>query len=195
MIFWILLWLFLLVTGLYPAYGAERKPPVMKLPQQILKEPTVPSGRKVINQALDIRIHPGEGRLTPPGELLLLSPGGKRIGQDPRSGRTYQEIPQAYYEYESIADAKSGAAGPKSGIIYLPNPANGVYRLQVTGRITGKYFLEITAFNQGRPPLKALSRPRQIRKNEIQSYSIRCLFEKGGHLEVTPVKFFPGKQN
>lgn len=166
----------------------------MGAPGRMQEEATASTQQKSFRGPLDIRIHPGKGRLTPPGELLVLNPAGKKIGKDPRSGKAYQEIPYAYYEYEGIDDAQSGAPGPKSGIIHIPHPRPGVYGLKVIGRKTGRYRLEITAFDQGPHPFKFLSRSRRIRKNEVHRYSLRYPSEKGAGLKVAPAFVFPERK-
>ncbi len=192
------IWLLLLLLGtgggVFPASGAERETPRLMLPARMPQEPATPPRETVFRGALDVRIHPAEGKLTPPAELLLLNPAGRKIGKDPRSGRAYTEIPHAYYEYEGIDDAASGAPGPQSGTINLPNPVSGFYRLEVVGREAGRYLLEITAFAPDLKPSKALSRPRRIRKGEAHHYFIHYSPEKGAQLEVTPASFFPEKK-
>lgn len=192
---WRIFWLLLLLAAgvVFPASGAERTAPRLMLPAQEPPE-KAPPRETLFRGALDVRIHPAEGKLTPPGELLLLDPGGRKIGKDPRSGRAYAEIPQAYYEYEGIDDAESGAPGPRSGIINLPNPISGFHRLKVVGREPGEYLLEITAFGPNLQPAKALFAPRRIRQGEAHRYLIYYSLGKGAQLQVTPVSHFPERE-
>jgi hypothetical protein len=167
-----------------------RKTPVT--PSDIKKAPgTVPDPGSPFEGALDIRLHPEEGKLKPAAELLLSDPRGKRAGKDPRANRTYQEIPATYYERESLADASSGAPGPETAVLYVRNPPNGKYRLQVIGRAAGKYDLEITGEDRASNPSKAQFTNVKIRKGAVHHYVINYSNRPGAQIEVTAVQARP----
>lgn len=105
--------------------------------------------------AFDIRIHPVGTRMKSPSELLLTDPHGRKVGSDPRTSETYTEIPNSSYERESIADAMSGAPGPETAIIHIGNPVGGEYSLQVIGRTSSQYDLEIRGYDCDMDPSDA----------------------------------------
>ncbi len=135
--------------------------------------------------ALDIRIHPEEGKLKPAGELLLNDPQGRRTGKDARTNKTYQEILVSYYERESLADDVSGAPGPQTATINVQNPITGEYHLQVIGRVTGKYDLEVTGEDREGNPSKAEFTNVKIRKGAVHNYVISYSNKPNSKIEVT----------
>ena len=133
------------------------------------------------NKALDIRILPQEG------ELLLTDPSGQKLGQDPFTKTTYQEIPQAYYKRGSIPGGGSGPPGPKSASIYLGSPASGQYRLQVFGVATGSYNLEVIAYDQKRAMSKVTLTNIAIKQGGVNHFVIDYSNEPGAQIEVRQV--------
>jgi len=65
-------------------------------------------------------------------ELVLTDPRGRRLGVSPLTKAMYQEIPRAYY----------GAASNEGSELGVPEPADGVYTLDVVGTAVGRYELE-----------------------------------------------------
>ena len=47
----------------------------------------------------------------PPCELIIIDPQGRRVGYDPRTGTSYNEIPDAFYESTGLEDAETGDPG------------------------------------------------------------------------------------
>lgn len=129
--------------------------------------------------ALDIRIHPDQGKLQPPAELLLKDPGGRKIGFDPRTTRAYGEIPSAHYEFEGIDDAVSGAPGPRSGIIELRNPLPGTYVLDIIGTESGYYTIEITGFDKNLNTSKMFLKKTHTKPMAVRSFKFRYDSEHG----------------
>jgi hypothetical protein len=109
--------------------------------------------------ALDIRIHSQEGKLTPPADLLLEDPNGRKTGLDMRHGKAYKEIPEASYEFEVLAGEKpivadSGEIPLKAGVIAVKNPQSGEYTLEIIGKETGRYVIEIIGYDRDKKPSK-----------------------------------------
>ncbi|MDI6854540.1 MAG: hypothetical protein QME75_13165 [Deltaproteobacteria bacterium] len=123
--------------------------------------------------ALDVRIHPGEGKLQPPAELLLKDPRGRKIGHDPRAGKSYREIPLASYEFEGLDDAVSGAPGPQSGVIELRNPLAGIYVLEIIGKEPGRFSLEITGYDKDLNPSKIFLKETPIAPKGLRRFTFR----------------------
>jgi hypothetical protein len=133
-----------LVAGLTSQVSAQVAP----MPAPITKDFAADLRPEEFTGALDIRIHPEDGKLEPPAELLLKDPMGRRIGLDLRRGQTYREIPLAHYEFEGIDDAVSGAPGPQTGIIEIRNPVPGKYTLEIIGKETGYYSMSVRGYDR-----------------------------------------------
>ncbi len=167
----------------YQAFPQVGSPGVMTIPGPKERAPEGGSQPSEPAGGLDIRIHPEEGKMRPPAELLVNSPGGRKLGNDPRRRLVYQEIPGSYYEKEGLEDAESGEPGPESGVIYISAPDTGTYTLQVIGLETGKYTLELMGFfpeNSSRAEFLDVA----ILKGEIQEYAIDYSGQKRGSIEV-----------
>lgn len=175
------LWKHLVITFLWsfhfmavPGVGSQTAP-TATIPAPLQKDfaAEVPSTPEDFTGALDIRIHPEEGQLTPPADLLLRDPRGRKIGFDPRAGRTYREIPYAHYEFEGIDDAVSGAPGPQSGVIEIRNPLSGRYSLAVIGKETGHYTIEITGFDKNLETAKIFLKKAHIAPKAVRTFTFR----------------------
>jgi hypothetical protein len=137
--------------------------------------------------ALDIRIHPEDGELEPPAELLLKDPLGRKIGADPRHGKSYQEIPLAHYEFEGIDDAVSGAPGPQTGIIEIRNPVPGKYTLEVIGKTAGNYSMAIRGYDRNLKNTDIVLKKAKIAPGARRTFSF-TFSDQVGKSSVTPVK-------
>jgi len=138
--------------------------------------------------ALDIRIHSSEEKLYPPAELLLVDQEGRRTGHNPQTNKTYMEIPHASYEEESISDAVSGMPGPVTKIIHIRNPISGEYRLNVIGKESSEYDLEIQGYDCQMNPSHETFLNEEILKNSEQEYIIHYSNQKGSKVKVTSKK-------
>jgi len=166
------------------AASAEQAP-ALPMPTQIKKDFSAEVRPQDFTGALDIRIHPEGEALKPPAELLLKDPKGRRTGVEPRTGRTFKEIPQSFYEFEGIDDAVSGAPGPESGIIEVRNPVSGRYSLEIIGRAPGYYVIEITGYDKNLQPSKILLKKSKIIRGASRTFSFRYSPEPGKRI-VTP---------
>ena len=137
--------------------------------------------------ALDIRIHGEEDKLKPTAELLLIDPEGRRMGKDPRTGRTFSEMPNAFYEYEGIADLESGAPGPETGIVYVGNPVSGEFTLKVMGKASFAYALEVRGYDCEMGYSGGTFDHVSIHQNAEHTYLIKYSNEKGSRVEVTRI--------
>jgi hypothetical protein len=134
--------------------------------------------------ALNIRIHPHGDELEPPAELLLIDPTGRKIGQDPITGKIFEEVPDAWYGYEGIDDAVTGAPGPQTAIIDMRNPVTGRYTLQVIGKESAKYDLSIRGYDRDMEPSDAEFLDVMIQKGYEHRYLIEYSNDKGSQIEV-----------
>jgi hypothetical protein len=138
--------------------------------------------------ALDIRIHAPEGKLSPSAELLLIDPKGRKTGHDPRTHKTYTEIPRSAYEGEYISDAVTGAPGPVTKIIDIRNPPIGRYRLQVIGIEHSLYDLEIRGYDCDMNPSDDKFMHVMIDRDSVHEYIIQYSNKKGSTINVSPRK-------
>jgi hypothetical protein len=138
-----MVWAFL-TAGL----ASQAHPQVAPMPAPITRDFAAEVRPEDFTGALDIRIHPEDGKLEPPAELLLKDVKGRKIGSDPRLGLTYKEIPHSHYEFEGIDDAETGAPGPQTGIIEIRNPVPGKYTLEIIGKTAGRYSLSIRGYDR-----------------------------------------------
>ena len=189
LISWFLLSILLAASWVSPAWCQGRQVPVLPLPAPVSNPVASPPHEKTSNSWLVIAIHPREGKLKPPGELMLSDPRGRKIGNDPLLKKVYQEIPQASYEFEGIDDDITGEPGPQSGTIYILNQLDGPYTLRVFGLETGMYLLEI---RESVSDSKFISRSQTILQGDVHCYLI-SYSSKGAGIEVTPTQ--PAPQN
>jgi hypothetical protein len=139
---------------------------------------------------LDIRLHPEEGKLSPPAELLLQDPQGRWIGYDPRRLQNYQGIPRASYDMESLEDEETGAPGPETAIINLPNALSGNYILRVIATERGKYTLEVRAYDRDLSVTEMQFAGMATKRGAVNYYLIRFSHRQGTvtRLEVRPTR-------
>ncbi len=88
-------------------------------------------------------VRQGRSESTDVGELVLTDPRGSRLGVSPLTKATYKEIPRAYY----------GAASNEGSELGVPEPADGVYTLDVVQRP-----------RSSRGPLRNHRTPRSLRR-------------------------------
>ena len=167
------------VSFLGSLYAGAPSPTTRKAPLQESSD-----RRSTAAGGLDVRIHPEEGKLKPAADLLLYDPQGRKTGKDPAAKSAYQEIPSSYSERESLADDTSGSPGPETAVIYVRNPAAGEYQLQVIGRFTGKYDLEITGEDStGNPSRVAFTNVKTLSGN-VHRYVINYPSSPGAKIAV-----------
>jgi hypothetical protein len=138
--------------------------------------------------ALDIRIHSSEEKLHPPAELLLIDQQGRKTGHNPQTNKIYMEMPHSSYEEESISDAVSGMPGPVTYIIHIRNPISGEYRLNVIGKESSEYDLEIKGYDCQMNPSHETFLNEKILKNSEKGYTIQYSSKKGSKIRVFPIR-------
>jgi len=133
---------------------------------------------------LDVRIHAAEGKLKPAADLLLFDPQGRKTGKDSSARRTFKEIPFSSYERESLTDDTGGAPGPETAVINVRNPAAGEYQLEVIGRFTGRYDLEIAEENNTGEPARVAFVNVKILRGAVHRYVINYPRSQGAKIAV-----------
>jgi hypothetical protein len=75
-----------------------------------------------------------------PVSLLLTDPSGRRLGDDPSTRASYDEIPRAYYEAAGLEDDETGQQeDDPAKSMFIPAPIPGQYRLKVSSTAEGAY--------------------------------------------------------
>ena len=89
--------------------------------------------------------------LASPAELLITDSQGRKLGKDPTTNTFYDEIPRAKYGQEGPILTSDITLDPnqihKTKVIYISEPINGQYQLQVIGTGEGDYSLESAFFD------------------------------------------------
>ncbi|GAB4362793.1 MAG: hypothetical protein Kow00128_02910 [Deltaproteobacteria bacterium] len=83
-----------------------------------------------------------EIRLGSPAEILVIDPSGRRTGYDSSSGSDLHEIPSSAYFLDGIDDDLSGETEPEVRTLFIDEPIDGLYRIQVIGTGTGEFWIK-----------------------------------------------------
>jgi hypothetical protein len=174
-----------LMLGLvYVTPAASQQAPVRSMSVQLNHDFSAEVKPEKFNGAMDIRIHSQEGKLTPPADLLLKDPSGRKTGLDMRQGKAYKEIPEASYEFEELPDAKpvvanSGELPLKAGVIALKNPQSGEYTLEIIGKESGRYVIEITGYDKDKTPSKIRLESEMTSRGAVRELSFSYTNQPG----------------
>jgi parallel beta-helix repeat protein len=107
-----------------------------------------------------------------PAELLIIDSRGRKVGKD-ENGIEYNEIPNAWY-FEENYDDPTGEEPPatdKNKVLYILEPLENEYELEVIGTGDGSYSLYSSFYdNQGNPLAKEFH--SQITSGQIVRYKI-----------------------
>ena len=88
--------------------------------------------------------------LASPAELLVTDPQGRKLGKDPINDIEYNEIPGGSYYLEGIGNPFPEIPAPtkESKFIWIPDPLEGEYNIQIIGTELGEYTLDFLAYNE-----------------------------------------------
>lgn len=134
---------------------------------------------------LDIRVHPAEGQQTPPADLILIDPQGRKTGHDPRIDQMFRDIPGSSYETEGIDDDVTGAPGPETLIIFVRNALGGEYTLRVVGIADAAYDLELRGVDRELNPSTVRFLDIDIQADSDHRYVIQYSAEPGERIEAS----------
>lgn len=81
-----------------------------------------------------------------PVHLLVTDPLGRKSGYDPRTDITWDEIPEAGYTTETIAEP-DGSTLPETKVLLINHPMEGDYQIEVIGYDSGSYEVEVIKLN------------------------------------------------
>jgi len=121
-------------------------------------------------------IRQGRSKSAAVGELVLTDPRGRRLGVSPLTKASYHEIPRAYY----------GAASNEGSELGVPEPADGVYTLDVVGTAVGRYDLEFHPSGRTGDPLGSFqlaelpTRPGTVHRYALNYFASEGKFEVSG---------------
>ena len=119
-----------------------------------------------------------------PGELLLKDSQGRRLGIDPLTGQTYDEIPYGSYELVVIEGPDDENSRMESKIIEVMRPVTGEYVLTVTGTGEGTYDLSVLNYDiQGEPSTAELE-DIPITTDAVHSYVFDVQNTPGTEIEL-----------
>jgi hypothetical protein len=87
-------------------------------------------------------------RVHSPAELVVTDPLGRRVGFDPRTGTSYDEVPGASYGVDSRIVTEDEEVFPGVETAWFNAPVDGDYTVQVIGTDTGSYVVDGEAYSQ-----------------------------------------------
>lgn len=91
--------------------------------------------------------------LASPAEFLITDPSGNKLGKDPISGISYNQIPNGVYGEEGPIITSDTPLDDseihKTKEIHIQNPADGDYNVQVIGTGSGSYAFDSLVYDTG----------------------------------------------
>ena len=121
--------------------------------------------------ALSVRMHPEEGKNSPPADMIVVSPSGKRTGLDPRTNADFLEIPDSWYGVEESSESEM-LDQAVTNAFDMQNPPDGEYIIQVIGKEAGSYDIDAMGYSKEDKPADAQMAKVPICKDELQEYSL-----------------------
>lgn len=121
--------------------------------------------------AASMRIH-----LASPAELIVTDPKGRRLGKDPVNNIVYNEIPDSSYTAESDIISSDDPLNEihETKNIYIPNPIDGLYDIQVIGTGEGDYTLSYLIYDD-EGELREIIQEGSIVQDDIQEFELDYL--------------------
>lgn len=83
-----------------------------------------------------------------PIELLITDPAGRRTGYDPATGQYLYEIPEAYYETETIGAHDGSGLQIQARVFDARTPASGAYAVRLIAVGTGAYYIDFGGYDE-----------------------------------------------
>jgi len=123
------------------------------------------------------------------GEMLITDPLGRRLGFDPSTGRTFNEIPNSGYSVLGIGDATDPNPVPldydppkELELVRIPE---GEYTLRITGTGNGTYKLLMYSMDVEGMPSGEVFENIPITLGEVHIYTIEHSKALGSEIHVT----------
>lgn len=123
-----------------------------------------------------------------PAEIIIADPQDRRTGKDPRTGTTYDEIPDTFYSVLTLdSDTGNSEAAHPVKEFYSLFPLDGSYIIQVIGTGSGSYTLDILNYDKlGDPSSAEIS--GQIEENSIDMYSMNYSSSPGAEVDIVNIE-------
>lgn len=129
--------------------------------------------------------------------LLITDPLGRKSGLDISQGVVVEGIPNASTDAESIEDLFIGEPGEESQIFEAATPTDGLYKITVIGTGSGKYSLDIFAYDINYNPsvqkIDGTTYPGKIDNYEINYSSVLGSQVKVTLIGSSEIPVFDGK--
>lgn len=108
-----------------------------------------------------------------PAEVILTDPQGRRTGLDPRTGQSYQEIPNSFYGETSIGSPDGTVAPHNVKELEVLGPLEGSYTVTVIGSGEGAYDLDVASHERNRLPAEASALGIPVSPGSVHTYSFQ----------------------
>lgn len=147
---------------------------------------------------------PGDGlaqsyfsaNIASPAHLVLEDSLGRRLGYDPVSGTSYNEIPNASYVSEMYDDPEGTPSEHEWKVAYIPDAEDDEYDIYVIGTGSGPYTVGVSG--NGVSGFSSDSESGEIEENEVIDYGA-IYSNDGGITEAVletvppdPIPLYPG---
>ena len=111
--------------------------------------------------------------LASPAEMLFTDPIGRRLGKDPTNNVEYNEIPEGVYYQEGIGNPfpETSVPNEESKNIWIPDPIDGKYDIQIIGTESGSYTLDTLIYDQTGQS-KDVTQEGNTSLNNIQNFEL-----------------------
>ncbi len=108
-----------------------------------------------------------------PAELVITDPTGKKLGYNPTTNTSYNEISGATYWTQSfLAPELVGVVNPdESKYVWIPYPISGEYKVEVIGVSNGSYSLDVSSYNNLDQSF-VINRTGNIAKDQVVEYKL-----------------------
>lgn len=125
-------------------------------------------------------------RLRSPAEFILTDPQKRRLGRDPIKGISFNEIPRGNYAIVGLTDDTDPDAPPDETVeLYIKNPIDGDYLLQVIGTELGEYLLSIYGTDQQLNSSAEIFKNIPTDRGSVHSYSFGYSKAVGSEINVS----------
>ncbi len=111
--------------------------------------------------------------LASPAELLVTDPEGRKLGKDPINNGAYNDIPDSSYTMEGAIISSDNPLDEihEKKVIYIPNPINGPYDIQVIGTGEGGYTLTSLIYDDKGDSKETVQKNSTV-KGDVQEFEL-----------------------
>jgi hypothetical protein len=133
-------------------------------------------------------------RVYSPAELLVKDSLGRRVGTDPRTGESFDEIPNGSYRLFGLGDDNGQLDADPRKEVELLEPSEGEYKISVTGTGAGTYDLDVYAIDASGKRSELALEGRPVSRGSVDEYALTYGQDRGtgSLLRVVPDMLAPG---